>query len=194
VHSLVFCVVFCRLIFVTVNNKGSTNLGTHENTIILKPLLLVPKLWWNIPIVSFIYQKLIFNYCKMVVYIPAIIDNLASITQTSSSLQHWLEWKHSSSVFIHWKYTNKKIIQNNVSNFVYIWTAIDGVMVSMLASTAVDHAFKLKTLKLVLIPSLLSTQYSGVREKTGLLRFRSMCPSWACWFSAKWTLSSSYRK
>jgi hypothetical protein len=33
VHSLVFCVVFCRLIFVTDNNKGSTNLGTHENTI-----------------------------------------------------------------------------------------------------------------------------------------------------------------
>ena len=55
-------------------------------------------------------------------------------------------------------------------------------MVSMLASSGVDHGIepkpiKLKTIKLVFVASQLSTQFYGARAKTGWLRIRIMCPS-----------------
>jgi hypothetical protein len=63
------------------------------------------------------------------------------------------------------------IIYYNVLLLVY--NRIGGVMVSMLASNVVDRVFdltdrvKLKTIKLVSVASLLSTQHSGERAKTG---------------------------
>ena len=68
-------------------------------------------------------------------------------------------------------------------------------MVSMLASNVVDRVFdltdwvKLKTIKLVSVASLLSTQHLRERAKTGWLRIRIMCPNGAtclfadCYFS-----------
>ena len=53
----------------------------------------------------------------------------------------------------------------------YIWISnckdsIDGVMVNMLASSAVDGRVKPKTMKSVFSASPLSMQYQGVRAKT----------------------------
>ena len=76
-----------------------------------------------------------------------------------------------------------------------VYNRIGGVMVSMLASSVVDRVFdltdrvKLKTIKLVSVASLLSTQHLGERAKTGWLRIRIMCPNGAtcifadCYFS-----------
>ena len=55
-------------------------------------------------------------------------------------------------------------------------------MVSVPASSAVDHGFeprsvKPKTIELVFVASPLDTQYYGERAKTGLLGIRIMCPS-----------------
>jgi hypothetical protein len=76
-----------------------------------------------------------------------------------------------------------------------VYNRIGGVMVSVLASSVVDRVFdltdrvKLKTIKLVSVASLLSTQHLEDRAKTGWLRIRIMCPSGAtclfadCYFS-----------
>ena len=66
---------------------------------------------------------------------------------------------------------------------------IGDVMVSVLASIAVDRGFKPgrvkpKTIKLVFVASLLSTQHSGERAKTGWLGIRIMCQSGATCLSA----------
>ena len=58
---------------------------------------------------------------------------------------------------------------------------ICGVMVSLLASSAVDRGFKpyrvkSKTIKLVFVACPLSTQHYGERTKTGWLGIRIMCP------------------
>ena len=52
-------------------------------------------------------------------------------------------------------------------------------MVSILASIAVDRGFnqvKSKTIKLVFVASLLSTQHTGERAQTGWLGIKIMCP------------------
>jgi len=54
---------------------------------------------------------------------------------------------------------------------------IDGVMVSVLASSVVDHGFE--TMKFLFVASLLSTQHKGKRAKTDWLGIRIMCPSGA---------------
>jgi hypothetical protein len=61
---------------------------------------------------------------------------------------------------------------------------IGGVMVSVLASSAVGRGFepdrvKLKTKKKVFVASQISTQRKGERAKTGWLGIRIMCPSGA---------------
>ena len=55
-------------------------------------------------------------------------------------------------------------------------------MVSVIASSAVDRGFEPgriepKTVKLVFVASLLSTQHYGERAKTGWLGIRIVCPS-----------------
>jgi hypothetical protein len=52
-------------------------------------------------------------------------------------------------------------------------TSVINVMVSVLASSAFGS--KPKTVKLVFADSLLSTQFQGVRTKTGCLGIRTMC-------------------
>ena len=64
-----------------------------------------------------------------------------------------------------------------------------GVMVSVLASSAVDRRFeprsgKPKTMKLVFVASPLSTQHKGERAKTGWLGIRKMCLNGATCLSA----------
>jgi hypothetical protein len=54
-------------------------------------------------------------------------------------------------------------------------TDTGGVMVSMLALSAVDRGFE--TIKLVFVTSQLSMQHSGEIAKTGWLGIRIMCPS-----------------
>jgi len=56
------------------------------------------------------------------------------------------------------------------------------VMVSVLASSAVDRLFE--TIKLVCVTSLLRTQHSGERANTGCLGIRIICPSGATCLSA----------
>ena len=61
---------------------------------------------------------------------------------------------------------------------------IGGIVVSMLASSAVDRGFepgrvKPKTMKLVFVAFLQSTQHLGERTKTSWLGIRKMCPSGA---------------
>ena len=46
------------------------------------------------------------------------------------------------------------------------------VMVSVLASSAVDRGFESRSIQLVCVASLLSTQNQGVRAKTGRLGIR----------------------
>ena len=60
---------------------------------------------------------------------------------------------------------------------------IGGVIVRVLVSRAVDHGSN-QRLKLVFVASLLSTQYSGERAKTGWLGIRIMCPSGVTCLSA----------
>ena len=62
--------------------------------------------------------------------------------------------------------------------------AIGGVMVSVLALSAVDRGFepdrvKPKTIILVFVASPLSTHHKGERAKTGWNGIRIMCPSGA---------------
>jgi hypothetical protein len=60
---------------------------------------------------------------------------------------------------------------------------IDGVMVSVLASSVVDRGLaprgrvKPKNMKLVFVASQLNTQHKGERAKTGWLGIRIMRPS-----------------
>ena len=72
--------------------------------------------------------------------------------------------------------TKYRIIKNKNS--------IGGVMVSVLASSAVGLGFepdrvKLKTKKKIFVASQLSMQHKGERAKTGWLGIRIMCPSGA---------------
>ena len=62
-------------------------------------------------------------------------------------------------------------------------------MVSVLASSAVDRGFepgrvKPKTMKLVFVAFLQSTQHLGERTKTSWLGIRILCPSGASCLSA----------
>jgi hypothetical protein len=64
----------------------------------------------------------------------------------------------------------------------FIINHFSGVMVSVLASSAVDRGcepgrVKQKTIKLVFVASPLSTQHEGERAKTDWLGVRIMCPS-----------------
>jgi hypothetical protein len=66
---------------------------------------------------------------------------------------------------------------------------IGGIVVSMLASSAVDRGFepgrvKPKTMKLVFVAFLQSTQHLGERTKTSWLGIRILCPSGASCLSA----------
>ena len=54
---------------------------------------------------------------------------------------------------------------------------ISDVLISVLASSAVDHGFKLKTIKFVFVASPLSMKHQGERAKSGWLRIRIMCQS-----------------
>ena len=65
--------------------------------------------------------------------------------------------------------------------YLHIFNRINGVMVSVLASSAVDSGFDPRSCqtKLVFVASSLSTQHSGEREKTGWLRIMITCPSGA---------------
>ena len=84
---------------------------------------------------------------------------------------------------------------------------IGDVMVSVLASIAVDRGFKPgrvkpKTIKLLFVASSLSKQHSGERANERMCQSGATCLSAdccftiksnsACWFSTKWTSSSSH--
>ena len=61
---------------------------------------------------------------------------------------------------------------------------IGGVMVSVLASSAIDRGFEPRsgqpsTITLVFVASTKSTQHYGERAKTGWLGIRIMCPEWS---------------
>jgi hypothetical protein len=56
---------------------------------------------------------------------------------------------------------------------------MSGVMVSVLPSSAVDHGFEPKTIKLVFVASPINTKDWGLREKTGCHGIRKMCQSGA---------------
>ena len=64
----------------------------------------------------------------------------------------------------------------SINPFIILFNRIGGLMVSVLASSAVDCGFEPKTIKLLCVASPLSTQHKGERAKTGWLGIR-MCPS-----------------
>jgi hypothetical protein len=83
------------------------------------------------------------------------------------------------------------------SCILYHWNHIGSVMVSVLALSAVDHRLmsldwvKPKTIKLVFVASLLSTQHEGERAKTDWAGIRIMRPCGATCLSADLFLSAS---
>ena len=129
-----------------------------------------------------------------------------------------IEFEDTSGVIGRHKFNIFLVIYSNPPDFcnyfILFRNRISGVMVSVLASSAVDRGFEPKTVKLVFVASLLSTQYEGVRAKRAWLGIRILCPSGAtclypdCCFSelalyksnssycsrTKWTPSSSQWK
>ena len=57
------------------------------------------------------------------------------------------------------------------------WNRIGGVMVSVLASSAIDRGFEPRLMKLAFVASLLYTQFYGERTNIGWLGISITCPS-----------------
>ena len=76
------------------------------------------------------------------------------------------------------------MIKKNNNNKITIGNRIDSVMVSVLASSAINCGYELglvkqKNIKLIFVASPLRTQHYGEKAKTGWLGIRIMCPSGA---------------